>query len=49
MLFIAGAFVYSAAIGVAWINPYLCLAVQGALAVYYAFDPIARRTERALT
>ena len=46
VLFIAGAFVYSAAIGVAFINPYLCLAVQGALALYYALDPIARRTAR---
>ena len=44
ILFIAGAFVYSASIGVAFINPYLCLAVQGALAIYYALDPIARRT-----
>ncbi len=49
ILFIAGAFVYTASIGVALINPYLCLAVQGLLALYYAFDPIARRTrpERA--
>jgi uncharacterized membrane protein len=46
ILFIAGAFVYSASIGVAFINPYLCLAVQGALALYYALDPIARRTGR---
>jgi uncharacterized membrane protein len=46
ILFIAGAFVYSASIGVALINPYLCLAVQGALALYYAFDPIARRAGR---
>ena len=49
LLFIAGAFVYTASIGVAFINPTLCLAVQGGLAVYYAFDPISRRTahERA--
>jgi uncharacterized membrane protein len=46
ILFIAGAFVYSASIGVAFINPYLCLAVQGALALYYALDPISRRTAR---
>ncbi len=46
ILFVAGAFVYIASIGVAFINPYLCLAVQGALALYYAFDPISRRTAR---
>ncbi len=46
ILFVAGAFVYSASIGVAFINPYLCLAVQGALALYYALDPISRRTAR---
>ena len=46
VLFIAGAFVYSASIGVAFVNAYLCLAVQGALALYYALDPIARRTGR---
>jgi len=46
ILFIAGAFVYCASIGVAFINPYLCLAVQGLLALYYALDPIARWTGR---
>jgi uncharacterized membrane protein len=46
VLFIAGAFVYSASIGVAFINPYLCLAVQAALALYYAFDPISQRAAR---
>ncbi len=46
ILFVAGVFVYSASIGVAFINPYLCLAVQGALALYYALDPISRRTAR---
>ncbi|HEY5024629.1 MAG TPA: TMEM175 family protein [Acidimicrobiales bacterium] len=46
VLFIAGAFVYTASIGVAFINAYLTLAVQGVLALYYALDPIARRTRR---
>ena len=46
ILFIAGAFVYCASIGVAFINPYLCLAVWGLLALYYALDPIARWTGR---
>jgi len=46
VLFVAGAFVYTAAIGVALINATLCLAVQGVLALYYALDPIARRARR---
>jgi uncharacterized membrane protein len=45
ILFVAGTGVYLVAIGVALINPYLCLAFQGALALYYAFDPISRRLE----
>ncbi len=43
VLFTAGTFVYLVSIGVAFINPYACLAFHGALAVYYAFDPISRR------
>ena len=46
ILFVAGVFVYSASIGVAFIDPYLCLGVQGLLALYYALDPIARRAAR---
>jgi uncharacterized membrane protein len=46
LLFTAGALVYFASIGVAFINPYACLAFHGALATYYAFDPISRRTGR---
>lgn len=46
LLFTAGVFVYAAAIGVALINPYACLAFHAALAVYYAFDPISRRAGR---
>ena len=37
-----GAF-YAISIGVAFINPYLCLAFHAVLAIYYAFDPISRR------
>ncbi len=48
-LFIAGVFAYAASIGLALVNPYLCLAFQGALAVYYAFDPISRRVAREQT
>jgi TMEM175 potassium channel family protein len=46
ILFVAGVFVYSASIGVALINPYLCLGFHGALALYYALDPISRRVRR---
>lgn len=43
VLFTGGVLVYVATVGVAFINPYACLAVHGALAVYYALDPISRR------
>jgi uncharacterized membrane protein len=46
ILFMAGTVVYTASIGVALINPYLCLGFHGALALYYAFDPISRRVGR---
>ena len=46
VLFLVGNGVYLTSIGVAFISPYLCLAFQGALAVYYALDPISRRVER---
>jgi uncharacterized membrane protein len=44
--FTLGAVVYALSIGVAFINAYACLAFHGALAVYYAFDPISRRANR---
>jgi TMEM175 potassium channel family protein len=43
LLFNLGAVVYTLAVGVAFLNAYAFLALQGALAVYYAFDPISRR------
>ncbi len=46
LLFTVGVLVYTLAIGVAFLNAYAFLAVQGALAVYYAFDPISRRAAR---
>jgi uncharacterized membrane protein len=46
VLFTAGTGVYLISVGVAFINPYLCLAFHGALALYYARDPISRRLER---
>jgi uncharacterized membrane protein len=48
VLFVAGTFVYAASIGVALVNPYLCLGFHGALALYYALDPISRRVGREL-
>jgi uncharacterized membrane protein len=47
LMFTAGGLVYAVAIGVAFINPYACLAFHAALAVYYACDPISRRVGRA--
>jgi uncharacterized membrane protein len=46
ILFVVGVFIYAASIGVAFINPYLCLGFHGALALYYALDPISRRVRR---
>jgi uncharacterized membrane protein len=46
LLFTAGALVYTAAIGIAFISPFACLAFHGLLAVYYALDPISRRARR---
>jgi uncharacterized membrane protein len=46
LLFNAGAVVYTIAVGVAFLNAYAFLAVQGLLAVYYALDPISRRADR---
>jgi uncharacterized membrane protein len=44
--FSAGVIVYTATVGVAFVNAYACLAVHGALAVYYAFDPLSRQWGR---
>jgi uncharacterized membrane protein len=43
--FNAGSVVYTAAVGIAWVSPYAALAFQGALAVYYALDPLSRRAD----
>jgi hypothetical protein len=37
---------YAATIVVGLINAYACLALHGALAVYYALDPLARWISR---
>lgn len=46
LLFTVGVVVYTLAIGVAFLNAGAFLAVQGALAVYYALDPLSRRAAR---
>jgi uncharacterized membrane protein len=43
LLFTAGTVPYTASIAIALVNPYVCLAFHGLIAVYYAFDPISRR------
>jgi uncharacterized membrane protein len=45
-LFIVGSVAYTLTVGIALLSAYACLAVHGALAVYYALDPISRRVER---
>jgi len=47
LLFISGTAVYTVSIAIAFVSPYACLVFQGGLALYYAFDPISRRAERA--
>jgi uncharacterized membrane protein len=44
--FTFGIAIYTLSIGIAFINAYVCLAFHGALAAYYAFDPISRRANR---
>ncbi|HVA07980.1 MAG TPA: TMEM175 family protein [Acidimicrobiales bacterium] len=46
VLFAIGPLFYAAAIGLAFVNPYLCLSFHAALALYYALDPISRRVGR---
>jgi TMEM175 potassium channel family protein len=46
LLFTLGVLFYTIAVVVAFLNAYAFLALQGALAVYYALDPISRRSAR---
>jgi uncharacterized membrane protein len=46
VLFNIGPFLYGVTILVALINAYACLALHGALAVYYALDPLSRWVSR---
>jgi hypothetical protein len=46
VLFTFGTVIYLMTIVVGLINAYACLAVHGALAVYYALDPLSRWVAR---
>jgi uncharacterized membrane protein len=46
VMFNIGPFVYAMTIVVALINAYACLALHGALAVYYGLDPLSRWVSR---
>jgi uncharacterized membrane protein len=46
--FTFGVFAYAIAVGVALINAYACLVFHGALAIYYALDPLSRRANRQI-
>ena len=45
--FTSGPALYALTIGLAFVNAYALLAFHGALALYYAVDPISRRAARA--
>jgi len=45
-LFTIGTVVYTLAVGIAFLSPFASLAIQGALALYYALDPVSRRAAR---
>ena len=46
VLFSIGTLIYAGTIVVGLVNAYACLAVHGALAVYYALDPLSRWVSR---
>ena len=43
--FLLGTFLYTAAIAIALLDAFACLAFHGALALWYAFDPLGRRSQ----
>jgi uncharacterized membrane protein len=47
LLFTGGIAPYLLAVGVAFLSPIASLSIQGAFAVYYAFDPLSRRVAMA--
>jgi uncharacterized membrane protein len=46
VLFTIGSGLYAVTIVVAFVNAYACLALHGALAIYYALDPLSRWISR---
>lgn len=46
LLFSGGAVVYAAAIALAFVNAYVFLGLQAALAIYYALDPLSQSAGR---
>ena len=46
VLFTMGTFIYAGTIVVGLVSAYACLALHGALAVYYALDPLSRWVSR---
>jgi uncharacterized membrane protein len=47
LLFTSGTLAYTLSVGIAFLNAYACLAFHAAVAVFYALDPVSRRTERS--
>jgi uncharacterized membrane protein len=47
LLFTSGTLAYTLSVGIAFVNAYACLAFHAAVAVFYALDPVSRRTERS--
>jgi uncharacterized membrane protein len=45
--FLIGTILYTLSIGIAFVNAYACLAFHAALGVWYALDPLGRRSEGA--
>jgi uncharacterized membrane protein len=48
IMFTGGTGAYAIAIGIAFVNAFACLAFHGALAIYYALDPLSRGAEREM-
>lgn len=46
LMFTVGVVMYTLAVGVAFVNAYAFLVLQGLFALYYAIDPISRRPRR---
>jgi uncharacterized membrane protein len=49
LMFTIGVVMYTLAVGVAFVNAYAFLGLQGLFALYYAIDPISRRPKRIVS